>query len=278
VIALYRLCRQAGFAALLVIPVFGQGGPPFRTDDPGTPGDRHWEINIGLVGARNLSEGSYSTPDIDINYGLGDRIQLKYEVPLAVHETRKGAGGLAGGMGNSLLGMKYRFYEQKGRASTGDSDDRFSLSVYPQLALNNPTRAVARQIAEPGPQFLLPIEAAVRIGPVRIVAETGYWFTKKEIPDGWIRGVMAGHEFRNGMDLYLELYVEADVRAPAGEPNLRESTLGIGGRKAVTRQGSVLLMGMAGRSIVRVTADNGQPQWIAYVGMQFLLGRHGGGR
>jgi len=38
---------------LLFLAVYGveaahsQGGPPFITDDPGTPGNRHWEINLG---------------------------------------------------------------------------------------------------------------------------------------------------------------------------------------------------------------------------------------
>ena len=27
-----------------------QGGPPFITDDPGTPGNRQWEINVGWLG------------------------------------------------------------------------------------------------------------------------------------------------------------------------------------------------------------------------------------
>jgi len=27
-------------------------------------------------------------PDFDIDYGLGDRVQLKYEIPIAIEETR----------------------------------------------------------------------------------------------------------------------------------------------------------------------------------------------
>jgi len=60
-----------------------QGGPPFRTDDPETPGNRRLEMNLGLIKDRNRSQGFYATPGFDINYGLGDRIQLKYEPPEA---------------------------------------------------------------------------------------------------------------------------------------------------------------------------------------------------
>jgi hypothetical protein len=60
-----------------------QGGPPFITDDPGTPGNHHWEINFGWIGNHNPGQSYYEIPDVDINYGWGDRIQLKYELPLA---------------------------------------------------------------------------------------------------------------------------------------------------------------------------------------------------
>ena len=43
---------------------------------------------MGFVGERNPVAGSYEVPNIDINYGLGHRIQLKYEVPLSIQEMR----------------------------------------------------------------------------------------------------------------------------------------------------------------------------------------------
>lgn len=263
---------------VLSVCAFGQGGPPFLTDDPDTPGNNNWEINIGLIGDRNPSEGTYSTPELDINYGIRDRIKLTYRLPLAIHESRDSGESVAGGLGNSLLGVKYRFFEHRDRSKPDDSEPTCSLSVYPQLVLNNPTRSVARNVAEPAPQFLLPVETAFRIGPVQFVGETGYWFTTKDTSDSWIRGVMAGHEFKKGTDVYLEIYDRSDVRAVGAKPKQRESTLGVGGRKAIAKQGSVLLLGMAGRSIANITVDNGQPQWIAYVGMEFLTGKSGGGK
>src|SRR6476646_807261 len=61
--------------------VCAQGGPPLLTDDPGTPGNRNWEINIASTHFRSPGEREIEAPLLDINYGLGDRIQLKYEVP-----------------------------------------------------------------------------------------------------------------------------------------------------------------------------------------------------
>ena len=53
---------------------FAQGGPPLLTDDPGTPGDGNWEINIGFTIEKLLQETLYEAPILDINYGLGERI------------------------------------------------------------------------------------------------------------------------------------------------------------------------------------------------------------
>ncbi len=109
--------------ALLVLfapAAHAQGGPPFRTDDPETPGNKHWEINFGWIGERNPAAGAYQVPDFDFNYGLGDRIQLKYEIPIAIEETRQlpatpdapaQPGQVVGGLGEGLLGIKWRFYE-----------------------------------------------------------------------------------------------------------------------------------------------------------------------
>ena len=59
--------------------VLAQGGPPYYTTDPGTPGNMNWEINFGYMPF--LYNGQYitHTPDVDINFGVGDRIQLTYE-------------------------------------------------------------------------------------------------------------------------------------------------------------------------------------------------------
>jgi hypothetical protein len=262
-------------AALIVSTTvaWGQGGPPFRSDDPDTPGNKQWEINTVLTGERNPSEGSYETPNIDVNYGLGNRIQLKYELPLSIQESQ--GGHFACGLGNSLLGVKWRIYAHHPRMESGQTEKRegnFGISIYPQLVLNNPTRSVGRDIVEPGPQLLLPAEANARIGPIRVSGELGRWFTNKDVPSSWIRGAIVGHEFRQKTEVDLELYDQNATRGTGDKPKARESTVGIGWRCPIAER-SVWFMGMAGRSLVRVTRTNGQPSWIASIGFQFLSGR-----
>lgn len=322
-LALVPFCLQ-GLAA------HAQGGPPFRTDDPDTPGNRHWEINFGFIGDRNPGSGAYQVPDFDINYGLGDRIQLKYELPIAIQETRpqpaiSGApateGAVIGGLGESLLGIKWRFFEHHtgdaihsgfgtgllslfghrgdmpaqppgesgdspGEAdkpeTTGEKPATFELGTYPQLFLDNPTRAVPRGLVAQGPNFYLPVEVSGRIGPIRYDADTGYNFGNRALPQSWNRGFIMGHEFSDSTEAYIEFYDLQDANRlsagrgvgnfATGTVKQRETTIGLGGRQALNRAKTFNLLLMGGRSYQAPSASTNQPSWIAYVGLQVLLG------
>jgi hypothetical protein len=318
---------------LIALPALAhaQGGPPFRTDDPETPGNRHWEINFGFIGDRNPAAGAYQVPDFDFNYGLGDRIQLKYELPIAIEELRPQAatpdqpavpGQVVGGLGESLLGVKWRFYEHHPGdpafshrfgtglsevfaghpatqrepadlppAASGDSPGatdapeqvvNLSVSTYPQLFLNNPTRSVARGVVATGPSFFFPLEMNGRVGPVRFDGEIGYNFGNHAVAQSWGRGLLIGHEFSDTTEAYLELYDQQDANRigpgkgvgefATGTPKQREATLGLGGRQALNHAKTLNLLLMGGRSFQTISVNNNQPSWIAYVGLQVLLG------
>ncbi len=269
------LLTTAALAAFAPV-VRAQGGPPFLSDDPDTPGNRNWEINTGFIGDRNPLAGSYETPDLDINYGVGHRLQLKYELPLAIQEVRGDSSHVIAGLGNSLLGVKYRFYahhtKEQRKNPPGERESNFGLSLYPQLGLNNPTSSVTRGVVEAGPQFLLPIEGNVNLGPVQISAELGYWFAYNHAPNAWLRGFVVEHEFKNKAELGVELYDISQVQGSADSPPTRESTLGVGGRFPIAGHESLRFIGMVGRAFLPVTPTNGQPSWIAYTGLQFLVG------
>jgi hypothetical protein len=320
------LCFQLTTHIIMLVALFAltstaraQGGPPFRTDDPETPGNKHWEINFGWVGDRNPAAGAYQVPDVDINYGLGDRIQLKYEIPIAIEEIQPQpaigtqparAGHLIGGLGESQPGIKWRFYEHhpgdpwmSGRFGTGlltlfapKSESKpaaspelaepvvnFSVSTYPQIFLDNPTRAVPRGVVAPGPDFFLPLEFNARLGPIRINGDFGYNFGNHALPQSWNRGLLVGHEFSEKTEAYAEIYDQQDANRihagpgvgqfATGGPKARETTLGLGGRQSLNKANTLNLLLMAGRSFQTVSVNNTQPSWIAYVGVQVLLGQ-----
>lgn len=251
--------------------LYAQGGPPFITDDPGTPGNRHWEINMGWIADHNPANAYYQVPDFDINYGWGDRIQLKYELPIAVATDPDNT--TRAGLGESLLGIKWRPYEYH-RAGEAKSDENmlFSLGTYPQASINNPTSAVRRGIVENGPQYYLPVEFTAKLGPIGLDGEVGHWFGNQLLPSRWGRGLIAGHEFSERLELYAEIYDLQDANRIRELSKQRELTLGFGGRQTLDRDGHMRLLFMAGRAIQAVTRENSEPSWIAYAGIQFLIG------
>src|ERR1700677_1664457 len=81
------LIKASIFPCVIVLFALGPGtaaaqaGPPFLTNDPGTPGNANWEINLGSMQTIARGVSSYQTPQIDLNFGVGDRVQLTYEIP-----------------------------------------------------------------------------------------------------------------------------------------------------------------------------------------------------
>jgi hypothetical protein len=206
-----------------------------------------------------------------MNYGWGDQIQLKYELPMAVYTDPNNT--TRAGLGESLLGIKWRPYEYH-RAGEPKSDENmlFSLGTYPQASINNPTSAVRRGIVENGPQYYLPMEATAKLGPIDFNGEVGHWFGNKLIPSRWGRGLIAGHELSDRLELYGEIYDLQDANRIGTAPKQRELTVDVGGRQTLDKTGHIRLLFMGGRAIQAVRRQNSEPNWIAYLGLQFLLG------
>jgi hypothetical protein len=137
-----------------------QGGPPLETDDPGTPGDGRLEINVAGTVEQATERTLYEAPLADANYGIGDRTQLKLEIPLLFERD----GGTRSGLGNPLLGFKWRLLQ--------DSSSGSAVSIYPQLELRNSVLSLADE-QEPT-SLLLPVELATAWRGLGINAEAGY--------------------------------------------------------------------------------------------------------
>jgi len=238
---------------------FAQGGPPYYTNDPGTPGHLNWEINLAYMPFFYGNQSVSHTPDVDINFGVGDRIQLTYEnawlrvqnPPFSVKSATQSATKF--GLGQSNLGVKWRFYD------AGESG--LNISVFPQLFLNNPDDAVRRRITPASDAFLLPFEFSKKFGPVDVDYEIGYQFVHKG-PDGWITGLVLGHDFTSKLEGDMELYAQGTFHPSESQP-----TIGLGARYKIHRP--VILLFMAGRSL-EPTRPN-QSYFVGYFGIQLLL-------
>ncbi len=138
--------------------------------------------------------------------------------------------------------------------------------------INNPTSSVRRGIVAPGPQYYLPIEFTAQIKGLGLDGEVGRWIGNKNASDQWGRGLIAGHEFNDRTELYAELYDLQAIDRVGSQPKQRSLTLDLGGRQTIDRAGHLRLLFMGGRAIQAVTRTNGEPSWIAYIGVQLLLG------
>ena len=230
---------------------FSQGGPPYYTNDPGTPGHLNWEINIGYMPFLYSDQSVSHTPDLDINFGVGERIQLTYENTwLRVHNPSTST---QYGLGQSNPGVKWRFYD------AGESG--LSISVFPQLFLNNPNDAVHRGITSPSEAFLLPAEFSRKFGPVDVDYEIGYQFVHNG-RDGWLTGLVVGHDFTSKLEGDVEFYNQGPFRLNENQP-----TIDFGGRYKIRPQ--LILLLMAGRSLE--PARSNQSYFLGYFGIQFLF-------
>ena len=228
-----------------------QGGPPYYTNDPGTPGHLNWEINLGYMPFFYSNQSVSHTPDVDINFGIGDRIQLTYEN--AWLRVQNPSSATKFGLGQSNPGVKWRFYD------AGESG--LSISVFPQLFLNNPNDAVRRGITPVSEAFLLPAEFSKKFGPVDVDYEIGYQFVHKGA-DGWITGLVLGHDFTPKLEMDMELYCQGTFHASGNQP-----TVDFGARYKIHRP--VIFLFMAGRSL-EPTRSN-QSYFLGYFGIQLLL-------
>jgi hypothetical protein len=249
------MLRNLSFSVVICFFVgafaFAQGGPPYYTNDPGTPGNLNWEINLGYMPFLYSNQSISHVPDVDINFGIGDRIQLTYEN--AWLRVRHPSSAARFGLGQSNPGVKWRFYD--------GGESGLSISVFPQGFLNNPNDAVHRGITSSTNAFLLPFEFSRKFGPIGVNYEIGYQFVHKGT-DGWLTGLVVGHDLTSKLEMDMEFYSQGAFHPSANQP-----TIDFGVRYKIHRPVIILLM--AGRSLE--PSSSNQSSFIGYFGVQFLL-------
>src|ERR1700691_3596653 len=213
------LPREIMFLMLLLaalgaaVPVLAQGGPPFYTNDPGTPGHLNWEINLGYMPFYYNNQSVSDVPDVDINFGIGDRIQLTYES--AWLRVQNPGSATKFGLNQSNFGVKWRFRDP--------GEEGLKISIFPQVFLNNPGDAVRRGITPASDTYLLPVEFSKKVGPVDVNYEIGYQFVHNG-PNGWLTGLVIGHDFSPKLEGDMELYNQSTF-----QPWVSPPTIALGG-------------------------------------------------
>jgi len=251
------LLARASAAALIAVvaaaaSALAQGGPPFLTDDPGTPGPGHWEINVALLADDRAGARTFETPLVDANYGWGERVQLKFEIPWIVSDPSQGPA--ASGLGAGNFGVKWRFLDE--------AESFLSVATYPQFAFRTAASSAQNGLVEPGTSFLLPLIFEKNLGPVSVNVEVGYQW-RSGSAGAWSAGVAIGRELSDRVEIAGEIVSESDARLSDSEVSWN-----LGGRWKLDPHLVLLFSGGTG---LRGSAEVPRSRAQGYLGMQFLF-------
>jgi hypothetical protein len=223
-------------------------GPPLIGDDPGTPGPGNWEINLAATASRTATVTELNAPQLDLNYGVGDRIQIAYSVAYGLDMTN---GKTSGGLGDSVFGVKWRFYDNE--------DAHLSASIYPKIML---PRNLGNQVVN---NIELPAEISWTTGKWTLGVDGGYELgiagkSSGDAENGWFAGAAGGLAVSDPFQLLAEVHAE-------GAGTSTELVFNLGARYAATPWLNLLVSG--GHSLVTHNAD---PELFGYFAFQFVTG------
>jgi hypothetical protein len=165
------------------------------TDDPGTPGNGHWENNFAIVFEHRPSEWSIEAPAIDLNYGWGDHIQLTFQTSLAI--LNQNNHGAIAGMGGAEAAVKWRFIDQE-RSS-------FDVSMFPRILFNITQSSVHRGLSEDGTRFQIPFQFAKKFGLIDLDFEFGPLVSTTG-PSQFLYGIVGGMDISKNTTIMVELH------------------------------------------------------------------------
>jgi hypothetical protein len=190
-----RQLAIAIFFACAARVAFAQGGPPMITDDPGTPGNGKWENNFAIAFEHRPNEWLIDAPAIDLNYGVGDHIQLTLQTSLTI--LKRSDYGAIAGIGGSEAAVKWRFLDEERSG--------FDMSMFPRIIFNVTQSSVHRGLSEDGTRFQIPFQVAKKVGPVGLDFEFGPHASSVGRSE-FLYGIIGGVEVSKRTALMAELH------------------------------------------------------------------------
>jgi hypothetical protein len=167
------------------------------TDDPGTPGDKKWEVNLAFAFEHRPGETAADSPAIDLNYGVGEHIQLTLQTAPVV---LKGKGhGLIGGLGGTEAAVKWRFLDQQ------TNSDGFDMSMFPRVIFNVVSSSPRRGLSREGTRFQIPMQISKAFGRWHADFEFGPHVSSVGRSE-WLYGGVAGVDVSKRTLLMAELH------------------------------------------------------------------------
>jgi len=219
------------------------------TDDPGTPGPGKWENNLAIIFEQRSAATLYDLPEIDLNYGVGEHIQLTLQNAPVLLE-RSGHGPI-GGLGRTEAAVKWRFLDEDASG--------IDMSMFPRIIFNIQQSSARRGLAEPGTRFQIPFQVAKTLGRFHADAEfgpVGITVGRSE----WLYGIVGGFDVAKPTMLMAEFH--GTSRTNFSQQVL---TLNFGLRQEITE--SRILIVSFGHEIV---SPDEPLAFIGYFGVQLL--------
>ena len=226
--------------------------PPMVSNDTGTPGPNNWELNFTVTGAIAADRKSFELPLLDINYGVGEKIQLTFEVPYSLSraasfdDAGKPTTTTLRGVGNSGASVKIRVYENKTRGlslaffpklefrlpgsrleADGGTATRDTNAIFPALVTwefahvsFSANGGVEKSSADPRADYFASIGAGIRLtGKLALLGE----IAGQELDRGDGRRILLNAGFRRKISGTLSLVASAGRDLRAGGDGLRYS-------------------------------------------------------
>lgn len=183
----------AGLATFAVTAAWG--GPPFVTDDPEPVEYHHGELYVSSQYANNRDGKEGTLPHVEFNYGIIPDVQLHLLVPLAY--TRPAGGPTAYGLGDTEMGVKYRFIHE--------SETTPQVGIFPLAEV--PTGDSDRGLGSGHVPFFLPLWVQKSWGPWTTYGGGGYWLHPGHgNRDFWQLGWLGQRDITKALTLGAEIF------------------------------------------------------------------------
>lgn len=219
------------------------------TDDPGTPGSGKWENNIALAFEHRSGETLYDVPAIDLNYGVGEHIQLTLQTAPVI--LKRDDHGPIGGLGGTEAAVKWRFFDEE--------KSGVDMSMFPRIIFNITQSSVRRGLSDDGTRFQIPFQVAKTFRLWHVDGEFGPLASSVGRSE-FLYGVVTGYEIAKPTMLMVELH--ATSRTNFTRDVL---TLNFGVRHEFTEH-RILIMSMGHE----IRSPDQPTALIGYFGMQFV--------
>jgi len=182
------------FLAVSLEPAFA--GPPFITDDPQTVDLGHWEFYVSSQMDFTHNDVDITAPQIEVNYGAAQDVQLHIITPLGYVKTEAGK---AYGYKDTEAGVKIRLI---------NTEDGLMVGIFPIAEF--PTGVKSNQLGNGKTQLYLPAWIQKSWGKLQTYGGLGYWINpgtgnKNYVFAGW----QAQYDFSSAFTLGGEVYYKS---------------------------------------------------------------------